>query len=245
MAVSPTTLTGLMGAGRRLDKVWYLTRINLFAGIGESEMQRIAERTTMREFSRGKVILQPDELQEMIYLIKEGRVKVSRYSPDGREQILALLEAGDVVGEFALVEEAEPVHVEAFEDTLICALNRVDFLALVRRQPEVLLAVVKVLAERLRVAEEEIADLVFRDVPGRLASLLLRLAEAYGQEDDGGLRLTLRLTHQDIASMIGATRETVTSTLSRFRDAGLITIEHRSITIKNPGGLRRLTQQRS
>src|SRR2546427_673280 len=154
MTARSLPLTKLMGAERRLDKVWYLTRINLFAGIGESEMQRVAERATM-------------------------------------------------------------------------------------------LAVVKVLAERLRVAEEEIADLAFQDVPGRLASLLLRLGEAYGERDGGGLRLTLRLTHQDIASMIGATRETVTSTLSRFRDAGLIATEHRSIVIKNAEGLRRLTQQRS
>lgn len=202
----PVALTKLMGAGRRLDKVWYLARINLFAGIGDSEMQRLAERTTMREFSRGKVILRSNEPQEMVYLIKEGRVKISRYSPDGREQILTLLESGDVFGEFALVKEAEPAHVEAFEDTLICALYRDDFLALVRRQPEVMLHVVKVLAERLRVAEEEIADLVFRDVSGRVAALLLRLAEAYGQKNGAGLRLILRLTHQDIASMIGATR---------------------------------------
>jgi CRP/FNR family transcriptional regulator len=208
-------------------------------------MQRLAQHTTMREFGRGKVILQPDELQEMIYLIKEGRVKISRYSPDGREQILTLLEAGDVFGEFALVKETDPVHVEAFEDTLICTMERDEFLGLVRRQPEVMLQVVKVLAERLRVAEEEIADLVFRDVSGRLAVLLLRLAEAYGQKDGVALRLTLRLTHQEIASMIGATRETVTSTLSRFRDAGLIATEHRSIMIKNPEGLRRLTRRPS
>jgi len=241
----PAALTRLMGAGHRRDKVWYLTRINLFAGIGDAEMQRLAERTTMREFSRGKVILHPNEPQELVYLIKEGRVKISRYSPDGREQILTLLESGDVFGEFALVKEAEPVHVEAFEDTLICALYREDFLALVRRQPEVMLHMLKVLAKRLRVAEEEIADLVFRDVSGRLASLLLRLAEAYGQKNGGGSRLILRITHQDIASMIGATRETVTSTLGRFRDAGLIATEHRSILIKSPEGLRQLTQRQS
>lgn len=226
---------------RRPDKVWYLRRIDLFAGIGEPEMQRLVERTTMREFSRGNIILHPNEPQEMVYLIKEGRVKVSRYSPDGREQILALLEPSDIFGELALVQGAEPVHIEAFEDTLICVLYRDDFLALIRRQPELMLHVVKMLAERLRVAEEEIADLVFRDVPGRLAALLLRLAEAYGQKAGGGLRLSLRLTHHDIASMIGATRETVTSTLSGFRNAGLIATEQRCIVIRDPEGLRRLS----
>ena len=239
----PVALIRMMSAVRRLDKIWYLKHIDVFAGVGESEMQQIAERSTMREFARGNVILHPDEPQEMVYLIKEGRVKVSRYSPDGREQILTLLEPGDFVGELALVKEAEPVHVEAFEDTLVCVLHREDFVGLIRRQPEVMLHVMKVLAERLRVAEEEIADLVFRNVSGRLASLLLRLAEAYGEQNGGRLRLTLRLTHHDIASMIGATRETVTSTLSRFRDADLIVTEQRYIVIRNPEGLRQLTQK--
>src|SRR5256886_10897416 len=126
MTARSLPLTRLMGAERKLDKVWYLTRINLFAGIGESEMQRVAERATMQTFGRGRVILHPGERQELVYLIKEGRVKLSRYSSDGREQILTLLEPGDVFGEFALVEKAEPVHVEAIEDTLICALNRGD-----------------------------------------------------------------------------------------------------------------------
>ena len=207
----------------------------------DRRLYRAAMQAALSETSNLEII----EAAVEDLLIKEGRVKISRYSADGREQILDLLEPGDTFGELTLVQEAEPVQAEAFEDTLICALYRDDFIGLIRRQPEVMLTVMKVLAARLRVAQEEIADLVFRDVPGRLASLLLRLAEAYGQHDDGGLQLTLRLTHQDIASMIGATRETVTSTLSRFRYAGLIATEHRSITIKNAEGLRRLTQRRS
>lgn len=101
-----------MAAASRLDKVWYLKQINLFAGIDEREMHRLAECTTMREFSRGKVILHPEEQPEMVYLIKAGRVKISRYSPEGREQILALLEPGDLFGELAHVKEREPVHAE-------------------------------------------------------------------------------------------------------------------------------------
>jgi CRP/FNR family transcriptional regulator, cyclic AMP receptor protein len=231
-----------MNTDRKFDKVWYLQHIDAFAGVGESEMRQIARRSTMREFARGRVMLRPGEAQEMVYLIKEGRVKVSRYSSGGREQILALLEPGDLVGELAPVKETEPVHVEAFENTLICELSRQDFVSLLRRQPEVMLHVVKELAARLRIAEEEIADLAFRDVPGRLASLLLRLAEAYGERHGGNLRLTLRLTHYDIASMIGATRETVTSTLGRFRKAHLIVTEQRHIVICDPEGLRRVTQ---
>ena len=230
---------------RRLDKIWYLQQANLFSNIDEREIQALADRTTMREFSRGKVILYPDQQPEMVYLIKEGRVKISRYSPDGREQILALLEPGDLFGEFSLVGEREPVHMEAFEDTLICALPRADFMALIRSQPGLMLHVMKLLADRLRQAEEKIADLVFHTVPGRLASLLLRLAETYGESDGRGLRLTLRLTHHDIASMIGATRETVTSTLSRFRDEELIDVDQRHIIIKDPVRLRKISRKDS
>lgn len=233
-----------MALFEHLDKLWYLRRVDLFANVDEGEMRALADRTTMREVHRGRVILQPDEPPEMVYVIKEGRVKVSRYSRDGKEQILALLESGDVFGELGLIRVAEPVHVEAFEDTLLCGMHSEDFLALIRRQPEVMLHVMRVLAERLRAAEEEIADLAFRNVPGRLASLLLRLSRAYGDVDSGEDRLTLRLTHQDIAAMIGSTRETVTAILNRFRDEGLIAIDHRHIIIRDHEGLQQLALPR-
>lgn len=230
---------------RKPDKVWYLKHINLFSHMDEREIQDLAQRTTMREVSRGKVILRPNEQPGMVYLIKEGRVKVSRYSPEGREQILALLEPGDLFGELALVGMGEPAHVEAFEDSLICTLRRGDFIELIRNRPELMLHLLKVLADRLRQTEEEMTDIVFRTVPARLASLLLRLAEAYGESNGRGMRLALRLTHQDIASMIGATRETVTTTLSRFREDGLIDTEQRHLIITDAEGLRRITLEES
>lgn len=233
----------MMASFEHLDKVWYLRRVNLFADVDDREMRTLVDRTTMREVPRGRMILQPEEPLRMVYVIKEGRVKVSRYSPDGKEQILTLLEPGDVFGELALVRTAEPVHVEAFEDTLLCGMHSQDFLALIRRQPEVMLHVMKVLAERLRAAQEEIADLAFRDVPGRLASLLLRLAQAYGDTSTSGQRLALRLTHQDMAAMIGSTRETVTAILSRFRDDRLIAFDHRHIVIRDREGLQRLSSR--
>ncbi len=222
------------------DKLWYLQRIDIFAGMTEVEMRRLAERTVMRAYARGKVIARPDDLPDTIYLIKEGRVKLSRYSASGREHVLALLERGEIFGERALVG-AHAVHCEAFEDTLICVLSLKDFEELVRAKPELALRVIKVLAERLRRAEEEIGNLAFRDVPGRLSALLVRLAETGAEPESRGQdrRLMLRLTHQDLASMIGATRETVTNVLHRFRDMGLITIQRRQIVIK---GLKRLRQ---
>lgn len=219
------------------EKLWYLQSINIFADMNEADMRRLAERTQMRTYTRGRMIAQPDDPPETIYLIKEGRVKLSRYSAGGREQILALLERGDIFGERALVGAREALHCEAFEDTLICVLRREDLEDLVRSKPELALRIMKVLSERLRQAEEAVENLAFRDVPGRLATTLVRLAEAYGEPQGDGERLMLRLTHQDLANMIGATRETVTTVLARFRDEGLIAVEDRHIVIRDPGRL--------
>ncbi len=219
------------------EKLWYLRHIDLFQDMTAQEMHRLAERTKMRRYERGRVIAHPDDPPETIYLIKEGRVKLCRYSAGGRVQILALLERGNIFGERALVGAPGAVHCEAFEDTLICVLRRQDFEELIQSKPEMALRVMKVLAERLKQAEEVVESLAFRDVPERLAVLLARLAEAYGEPHGEGRRLALRFTHQDLASMIGATRETVTNVLTRFRDEGLIAVEDRHIIIRDPGRL--------
>ncbi|MGQ0571376.1 MAG: Crp/Fnr family transcriptional regulator [Armatimonadota bacterium] len=215
------------------EKLWYLQRINIFADMTASDMRRLAERTTMHRYARGKVIARPDDPPETIYLIKEGRVKLCRYSAGGREHILALLERGDIFGERALLDAQAAMHCEAFEDTLICVLRRQDFEDLMQTKPELALRVMKVLAERLRQAEEVIENLAFHDAPGRLSALLVRLAEAYGEPHADGRRLMLRFTHQDLASMIGATRETVTNVLIRFRDEGLIAVEEHHIVVRD------------
>lgn len=227
------------------DKVWYMRDADIFRDLSEHEINRLADRALMREYGRGRVILQPGKPSDLIFIIKEGRVKVSTYSREGREQILAILEPGDLFGEQALVGEYEPAHMEALEDTIVCGVRRKDFEEVLHRHPPTALRIISALAERLRLAEEEIENLVLRDVPGRLASALLRLGEAYGvrHPETGPIRLTLRLTHQDLASMIGATRETVTTILTRFRDEGLTDLHERFIVIRQPEKLRALMRR--
>lgn len=225
-------------AASEAEKLWYLRHIDLFQDMTPQELHRLATRTTMRRYQRGKLIAHPDDPVDTIYLIKEGGVKLCRYSTGGRVQILALLERGNIFGEQALVGAPEALHGEAFDDTLVCVLRRQDFEELIRSKPEMALRVMKVLAERLRQAEEAVENLAFHDVPERVALLLMRLADIYGEPHDGGRRLALRFTHQDLASMIGATRETVTSVLNRFRDEGMITVQDRHIVIRDLGRLR-------
>ena len=232
-----------MSTPNRPDKVWYLRQTGLFDRLGEPELQRIAELSRMREFPRGALILGPDSDPDLIYLVKAGRVKISTFSLQGKEQILALLERGDVFGELAPAEAPAPAHVEAFDHAIVCTLHRTLFENILRHTPEVGVRVIRALARRLRAAEQEIEDLALRSVPARLAALLLRLAEEYGEPQHQGIRLSLRLTHQDLAHMVGSTRETVTALINRFRDGGLITVDHRILVILERDKLRQIASR--
>jgi CRP/FNR family transcriptional regulator, cyclic AMP receptor protein len=229
-----------MSTLNRPDKVWYLRQTGLFDRLGEAELRRIAELSRMHEFPRGQLILGPNSDPDLIYLVKTGRVKISTFSPEGKEQILALLERGDVFGELAPAMAPVPTQVEAFDHCIVCTLHRPLFEEILRHSPEVGVRVIRVLARRLRAAEQEIEDLALRNVPGRLAALLLRLGEEYGEPHDQGIRLSLRLTHQDVAHMVGSTRETVTTLINRFREEGLIAVDHRVLVILEPDRLRQI-----
>lgn len=226
------------------DKVWYLRQTRLFDRLGEDDLRQLAQISEMHEYLRGQVILSPTYDPDRIYLVKTGRVKISAYSPGGKEQILALLEPGDLFGELAPTQPPDEFRIEAFSQSIVCTLQRASFENVIKKTPEVALQVIRVLARRLRAAEKEIEDLALRDVPGRVASLLLRVGEEYGERDDRGIRLAFRLTHKDLAHMVGSTRETVTTIMSRFRDDGLIAVEHKTVIILDRERLSTITHRR-
>ena len=225
------------GISGRAEKLWYLRQIRLFDRLSEPDLLRLAQSSEMREYARGEVIQHAKPPADVIQFVKAGRVKISTYSADGKEQVLALLDAGDLFGELASAPLPAPVRAEALDRAVVCSIERALFEDVVRHTPEVALKVIQVLARRLRAAEQEIEDLALRDVPARLASLLVRLADGYGEEHERGIRLSFRLTHQDLAHMIGSTRETVTMIMNRFRNDGLIRADRRILVILDREGL--------
>lgn len=212
----------------------------MFNRLSDTQLKNIAMRSEMRKYSRGEVILGSAPAPDVIYFVKTGRVKVSALSADGKEQILALLEPGDLFGALTPDESTKLKQVEAFDPSVVCHLPPDLFEDVLRQAPEVAVQVVRILAQRLQTTEREVRDLAFRDVPGRLASLLLRPSEEYGERDERGTRLSFRLTHQDLARMIGSTRETVTTTLNRFLEEGLIAVDHRIVIVLHQERLRAL-----
>ncbi len=214
-----------------------LKRVPLFNDLSEAELARFAEVTREREYPRNSVILFEDDPGDALYIVSTGQVKVVLIGEDGREVILSVLGDGDFFGEMSLIDdEPRSAHVIAMKDSHLLVLRRDDFQAQLQQHPSVALKLLRVLVQRLRRADEKIGSLVLLDVNGRVAQLLLDLAE-----ESGGPKLTRKLTHHTIAQMIGSSRETVSRAMRELVERGLIEVSRREITITNADALRAMT----
>jgi CRP/FNR family transcriptional regulator, cyclic AMP receptor protein len=218
----------------------FLATIPLFSGLPEEELERFAELTRERSYPKGSVILFQDDPGDSLFVLRAGRVKVVLIGEDGREVILGVLEPGAHFGELALIDDQpRSAHVIAMEDAQLLILRREDFKRRVEANPTVAWALLSELSRRLRRADVKIGGLVLLDVPGRIARLLLDLANETGSE-----LIEKPLTHQTIAQMIGASRETVSRAMKDFQDAGLIRVERRRIAIGDRDALEKRSQVR-
>lgn len=223
------------------SKLWYLKHINLFSTLSQNDLQEIERVTRMQEVKKRQPLYLPGDPSNTIYLLKKGRVKITTTASSGKEVTFDILEPGEIFGELEILEDA-PRHTmaETLDDALICALSREDFDRCLRDHPDLTVKLTKLIGLRLRKIQSRVEDLVFRDVPARLAHLLLELSKTVGVPDGSGVRLRAKLTHQEMANLIGCSRETVSTTLGHFREQGLIRIDGRSLTILEAEQLLRL-----
>jgi CRP-like cAMP-binding protein len=218
----------------------FLATIPLFSGLPADELERFAELTRERSYPKGSVILFQDDPGDSLFVLRDGRVKVVLIGEDGREVILGVLEPGAHFGELALIDDQpRSAHVIAMEDAQLLVLRREDFRRRVEANPTVAWALLTELSRRLRRADVKIGGLVLLDVPGRIARLLLDLSAESGSD-----QVEKPLTHQTIAQMIGASRETVSRAMKEFQDAGLIRVERRKISIGDREALEKRSQVR-
>lgn len=219
-------------------KLWYLKRINLFSGMSETEMKELENITRMEAIKKREPIYLPGDPGDSVFLLKSGKVKVSKGSEDGREITIAILEPGEIFGEVEVLDDSlRDTIAEALDDTYICVIKREDFESLLKRRPDLSFKLTKLMGLRLKRIESHIENLVFKDVPARLAHLLLDFSKKFGVKEGDGIRIGLRITHQEIANLIGSTRETVSMTLGEFRRRGFIALEGRKILILKEDGL--------
>lgn len=216
-----------------------LRQVPLFSGLSDADLEGFASVLRERRVPKGSIVMMQGERGDALYLLAEGQVKVVLIGEDGREVILSVLGPGSFFGEMALLDdEPRSAHVVVMEDSQLLQLRREDFQARLRSSPDVALALLRLLSKRLRRADDTIGSLALRDVNGRIAHLLLELAQ-----EEGGDRITRRLTHATIAQMVGASRETVSRTLSTLANAGVLRMTRREIILVDKEPLRRAAQQ--
>jgi CRP/FNR family transcriptional regulator, cyclic AMP receptor protein len=234
---TPNTGISLPPASSTAD---FLGSVPLFSGLDRTELQRFAELTREKYYPKGSVILFENDAGDALYVVRAGRVKVVLVGEDGREVILGVLGVGQHFGELSLIDDQpRSAHVIAMEDANLLVLRREDFRRRVEASPAVAWALLSELSRRLRQADEKIGGLVLLDVPGRIARLLLDLAE-----QGNSATIEKALTHQTIAQMIGASRETVSRAMKDFQDAGWVSVVRRRITVADADALKRRAQAR-
>ncbi len=203
----------------RKDVLDSLRSIPLFGRVSETDLEELATHLIERRFPKNATVVEEGLPGDYMYVIREGRAKVTKASEDGREKIMNFLEVGAFFGDMALLgDETRSASVKTLEESTLLALSRRDFIDLLRQSPDLALSVIEELANRLRETNEQARSLSFQGVEERTRNLFERIAS---EEEGGGDRLmTPSLTHQQIADMVGTSRETVTRAIKVLKSSG-------------------------
>jgi CRP/FNR family transcriptional regulator, cyclic AMP receptor protein len=186
-----------------------------------------------RVFPRGEVIFQKGDPGDSLLAVIFGKIRISTISADGQEVVLNVLGAGDVFGEIAFLDGKDrTADASALEETGLLMLQRSSFYPFVKANPDVAMRLLEILCERLRWVSDNYEDVIFLDLPARLAKRLLRLADRFGKPTDEGVRVDLKLSQQELGHMTGVTREAVNKVLRKWDEEGFVSIERAALTIR-------------
>lgn len=217
-----------------------LSQSKLFGALDGQMLERIAKDASIRRYRRGDLIFNQGDAGDAFYVVASGLVKVSAVSHEGIEVVFATLGCADTFGELAVIDGGpRSAAARAIKETELIAFHRDVFIRLLYEHPDLTDALHRGLGALLRRTLEQASDLVFLDLPGRLAKLLLKMANEAGSQDADGLRLDLHMTQGTLASMVGGSRPTVNQILRNFEARGYLKLEGRSILIKEPAALMR------
>ncbi|HEY2578540.1 MAG TPA: Crp/Fnr family transcriptional regulator [Streptosporangiaceae bacterium] len=222
------------------DRDNVLGRAPLFEALDSDGARALRSRMTDVELSRGERLFGEGDDGDCLYVVLDGKIKLTRAAPDGRENLLSVIGPGEMFGELSLFDpRPRTASASAITDARLAALAHDKLLIWLTGRPEVALHLLRALAQRLRRANDVMADLVFTDVPGRVAKQLLDLAGRFGEQQDDGLHVNHDLTQEELAQLVGASRETVNKALADFVTRGWIHLSARSVVLIDTDRLRR------
>jgi len=209
-----------------------LRQAPLFQALDEEAATALRASMTTTKLRRGEVLFHEGDTGDKLYLVTDGKVKLGRTSSDGRENLLAILVPGEMFVELSLFDPGpRSATVTAVTDSAFLSLSHEDLLKWLEGRPAVAHGLLAQLAGRLRKTNEVVADLVFSDVPGRVAKALLDLSARFGRTADDGVHVHHDLTQEELAQLVGASRETVNKALADFVSRGWLRLEPRSVVI--------------
>jgi CRP/FNR family transcriptional regulator, cyclic AMP receptor protein len=217
-----------------------LRRAPLFDGLDDESARALRREMSDVKLSRGEHLFLEGQDGDRLYVVLDGKIKLTRAAADGRENLWSVLGPGEMFGELSLFDPRPRTSTaSAVTDATVAALAHDTLRAWLPGRPDVSLHMLQALARRLRRANDVVSDLVFTDVPGRVAKNLLDLAERFGEQDRDGLHVHHDLTQEELAQLVGASRETVNKALADFAARGWLQISARSVLILDIDRLRR------
>ncbi len=215
-----------------MDSREVLAQAGLFQGVSPEAREALWSTLDYGDYSRGATVFVEGEQGDTLYIVLSGKVKVGRRSADGRENLLSVMGPSDMFGELSLFDPGpRTATATVLTDASLASLGQAALRPWITDRPEIAEQLLRVLARRLRRTNDALADLIFTDVPGRVAKALLGLAERFGTQEAGGTRVHHDLTQEELAQLVGASRETVNKALADFASRGWMRVDSRAVTI--------------
>jgi CRP-like cAMP-binding protein len=233
-----------MAAGLKPDKQQYLHTIDIFRDLSHEEVEQLGKRAPMRRVPAGTIFYSPEQPTEVLFILKEGRVRLYSLSLAGRELTLDILEEGTVFGEMSLLgQQLQSSFAEAMTPCLLCLMSREDVKTLLLGDARIAYRLLETLSQRLLTIEHRLSDIAFRHAPERIAAQLLALPRQsqnwLGRKTDP----EVRCTHEELAGLVGVHRETVTKILNDFRQQQLVELKRGRIVLLDLNRLTMLVEE--
>jgi CRP/FNR family transcriptional regulator len=210
----------------------YLRKIPIFSELNEFQLSALSELVIVRKYKKKQIIFVEDEPGEAIHIVMDGKVKLTKSSPDGREIILSIRQSGEIFAEVVLFDGGSyPATAEAIEDAKIGLLRNNDVEQLITNNSTISISIIKTLSKRLRISQQKVHDLALKDTQGSMVSTLKRLAKEHGVPSENGIMIDLNLTHQELANFIGTSRESANRLISDLKKDNIVSVDKGKITI--------------
>lgn len=239
-AVQPSIPTHQSHTMHTLDeRLRFLQQVPLFAELTEAELRHLATDFRPRTFQQGETVFHEGDPGQALYVVARGRIRIFLQNAEGQETSVILYGPTALFGELAVIDERpRSASASAMEDTILYTLDRGQFREHLKQLPQLAFNFMQMLADRVRYNTTQMESLTLLDLPRRLARKLLELAGDYGRVESAGVVIDMKLTQSDLASLVGATRESINKALRTFRDEKLIGMAQGQITILDPDALR-------